>query len=101
MKIELEQEVETLGDIYRVLMFQRRKSYRDVASETGVHLTSAWRFGQAPFSLKADSFIALWRWTGLNEAEIISLWKRETLRRTHDFIYPNFIFNQQEATSAE
>ena len=90
MKVEFEIEVSTLGEVFKALMFQRKKTYRDVGEETGVALCTIWRFANKPFVVKADSFIALWRWMAINEDELLSFWEKETNRIIQGTVYPNF-----------
>jgi len=90
MKMEFELDVNTLGDLFKTLMFQRGKTYRDVASETGLNLSVVWRFSRRPFNVSADKFIALWKWMAINEDELICFWKQETNVEYTETIYPNY-----------
>lgn len=90
MKLEFEIEVSNLGEAFKALMFQRHKTYRDVSAETGVALCTVWRFANKPFVVRADSFIALWRWMAINEDELVSFWEKQTNRVFEQTIYPTF-----------
>jgi hypothetical protein len=99
LKIEFNVEVDTLGDTFKALMFQRHKTYRDVATETGVALCTVWRFNKRPFVVKADSFIALWRWMALSEDELLSFWEKETDRSLELTVYPHYQLTKGKETN--
>lgn len=101
MKINMDIEINNLGDAFKAIMFQRHRTYRDVADETGVALCTAWRFANRPFAIKADSFIALWRWMAIDEDELILFWEKETDRNTDIQVYPNFSFEGWMTDSEE
>lgn len=90
MKMKFEVEVSGLGGVFKALMFQRCRTYRDVSAETGVALCTIWRFANRPFVVKADSFIALWRWMAISEDELLSFWGKETNRSLERIVYPDF-----------
>jgi len=75
LKVEL--KANTLTEAYRLLMFVRHKSFRDVASEAGVHLSVAWRFSKRPNAMSMQRGMKIVEWMAIAPELFISLWNNE------------------------
>ena len=72
----MEIEAGNIGDLFKCQLVLQKKSYRDVARETGVSISTISRFTKRPYNIQTDAFLSLWEWMSfISEAELILLWR--------------------------
>jgi len=75
--MKFEAEATTLSEAMRLTMAIRDKTFRDIASELGMTVSTVWRAVRRPGSSQARHLMRVVKWMDIDWNEFAELWDNE------------------------